>query len=68
MNIDVEEFYNFDVELLSESNDLIINARLKKDNEISCHLLNEFLLKKNLKQGINKVRFKYIDPRLTSVS
>lgn len=49
MQVDVEQFFEFQLEDVGNGNCNII-ARLKKDNETTCHILNEFFLKKNLNQ------------------
>lgn len=49
MQIDVEQFFEFIVEDAGNGNCNII-ARLKQNNETTCHVLNEFFLKENLSQ------------------
>lgn len=49
IQIDVEQFFDFTVEDMGNGNCNII-ARLKKNNETTCHILNEFFLKKNFSQ------------------
>ena len=49
MQIDVEQFFEFNVEDIGDGNCNII-AKLKQNNEIICCVLNEFFLKENLSQ------------------
>lgn len=49
MQIDVEQFFNFEVIDMGNGNCNIV-ARLKQNNETICHILNEFFLKENLSQ------------------
>ena len=49
MQIDIEQFFDFKVEDVGNGNCNII-ARLKQNNETTCHILNEFFLKENLSQ------------------
>ena len=47
IQIDVEQFFNFEVEDIGNGNCNIV-AKLKQSNETTCHILNEFFLKENL--------------------
>ena len=49
MQIDVEQFFEFKVEDIGNGNCNIV-AKLKQNNETTCHILNEFFLKENLSQ------------------
>ena len=49
MQIDIEQFFDFKVEDVGNGNCNII-AKLKRSNETTCHILNEFFLKENLSQ------------------
>ena len=49
MQLDIEQFFEFNVEDIGNG-DCNIVARLKQQNETTCHVLNEFFLKENLSQ------------------
>ena len=49
IQLDIEQFFDFKVENVGNGNCNIV-ARLKQNNETTCHILNEFFLKENLFQ------------------
>ena len=49
MQIEVEKFFKFEV-IDCGNGDCNIVAKLKQSNETTCHILNEFFLKKNFDQ------------------
>lgn len=62
MQIDVEQFFNFEVEDVGNG-DCNIISKLKQSNETTCHILNEFFLKENL----SKVRDMFGIPNTVSL-
>ena len=62
MQIDIEQFFEFIVEDVGNGNCNIV-AKLKQNNETTCHVLNEFFLKENLPQ----VKAMFGMPEITTI-
>lgn len=52
LQIEIEQFFEFTVQDVGDGNCNII-AKLKRNNETTCHVLREFFLKENLQQVKN---------------